>query len=69
MVKRCEGLEEPPNHEEWKKASRVLLMDNELFNLPITLECHFPLTLLLQTNKNLRVILEFFLKSIYNIDR
>ena len=65
----CEGLEEPPNHEEWKKASRISLMDNELCNLPKTLECHYLLTLLLQRNKNLRVILEFFLKYMYNIDR
>ena len=32
-----------------------------------TLECHYPLTLLFQRNKNLRVSLEFFLKSMYNI--
>ena len=67
LAKPCEGLEEPPNHEEWKQASRISLMNNELCNLPEALECRDLLTLLLQRNKNLCAIPKFFFKSMCNL--
>ena len=67
LAKPCEGLKEPPNHEEWKKASRISLMDNELCSLPETVDCCDLLTLLLQRNKSLCVIPKFFFKSMSSL--
>lgn len=67
LAKPCEGLEEPPNHEEWKQARRISLMDNELCSLPETLDCCDLLTLLLQRNKNLSTIPKFFFKSMSSL--
>ncbi|KAJ9687646.1 hypothetical protein PVL29_016219 [Vitis rotundifolia] len=65
LAKPCEGLEEPPNHEEWKQASRISLMDDELCSLPETLNCSDLLTLFIQRNKNL--ILDFHGTSIESL--
>lgn len=67
LVKPREGLHEPPNPEEWGQVSRISLMDNELSSLPETPNCHHLLTLLLQRNKNLITVPQFFFTSMCNL--
>ena len=67
LAKPCEGLKEPPNPEEWKQVYRISLMDNELHSLPEALDCCDLVTLLLQRNKNLVAIPEFFFTSMCHL--
>ena len=67
LAKPCEGLKEPPNPEEWKQVYRISLMDNELHSLPEALDCCELVTLLLQRNKNLVAIPEFFFTSMCHL--
>ncbi|KAL6328850.1 hypothetical protein AAG906_003867 [Vitis piasezkii] len=66
-IKPREGLKEPPNPEEWKQVYRISLMDNELHSLPEALDCCDLVTLLLQRNKNLVAIPEFFFTSMCHL--
>ncbi|KAL6329110.1 hypothetical protein AAG906_007656 [Vitis piasezkii] len=56
-----------PNPEEWKQVYRISLMDNELHSLPEALDCCDLVTLLLQMNKNLVAIPEFFFTSMCHL--
>lgn len=68
LVKKAhEGLEDFPMKEEWEQANRISLMDNQLSTLPETLDCCNLLTLLLQRNKLLTYIPEFFFKSMRHL--
>ena len=67
LAKPREGLKEPPNPEEWKQVYRISLMDNELHSLPEALDCCDLVTLLLQRNKNLVAIPEFFFTSMCHL--
>ena len=67
LVKPCQGLQDFPDKKEWEDASRISLMDNQLFSLPEFLQCHHLSTLLLQRNNGLIAIPEFFFDSMRNL--
>jgi disease resistance protein RPS2 len=54
------GLTEPPKDEDWQNALKIYLMDNELTVLPKNPRYHVLLTLFLQRNYKLRMILPSF---------
>ena len=67
LVKPCEGLREAPNEVEWQQANRISLMDNKLCTLPEMPDCNELSTLLLQRNRDLRVIPESFFGCMQNL--
>ncbi|XP_020533296.1 disease resistance protein RPV1 isoform X2 [Jatropha curcas] len=54
------GLTKPPKVEEWERSKEVLLIDNELSNLPTGMRCPILQALFLQRNYKLRMIPPLF---------
>ena len=54
------GLTEPPKEEDWEKANKIYLMDNELSDLPKNPRSPMLSTLFLQRNYKLRTITPSF---------
>ncbi|KAF7146096.1 hypothetical protein RHSIM_Rhsim04G0237500 [Rhododendron simsii] len=67
LVRAGISSEKMPEEVEWKKATRISFMDHDLRNLPESPDCPELLTLLLQGNKNLEVILETFFDNMPNL--
>ncbi|KAF7145668.1 hypothetical protein RHSIM_Rhsim04G0237800 [Rhododendron simsii] len=67
LVRAGISSEKMPEEVEWKKATRISFMDHDLHNLPESPDCPELLTLLLQGNKNLKVIPETFFDNMPNL--
>ncbi|XP_027118684.1 disease resistance protein At4g27190-like [Coffea arabica] len=63
LVRGQEELTSPPEREQWIGAKRISLMCNQLRSLAECPECPTTTTLLLQKNKELETIHEFFFDS------